>query len=93
MQSDKHYNTIFLKHKTGATLCDWEVVQPSRLTAWGITSPLAACRMGSIVSVQSVGSSTILRASIPRTITWCNVPGSSSFASLGIPTPLFAPNP
>jgi len=92
MQNDEHYNTVFLKNKTGPTLCDWEGVQPSRLTVWGITSPLAACRKGKILCLRRwvVHDSALLD---PRTITWCKVPGVSSLASLGIPLLLFAPNP
>ena len=40
---------------------------------------------------RSLSLSTILRLSIPRTITWCNVPGASSLGPHGISTPLIYP--
>ena len=51
------------------------------------------CQCGDTNALRSVRSSATLRFSIPRTITWCRVPGASSLASLGIPILLSTPNP
>ena len=53
-----------------------------RSASWS-PRPKAPSRRAKLL--RSVSSSTIGRFPIPRTITWCRVPGLSSLACLGIP--------